>query len=175
MRVRQITGEDDEALASIIRYNLKKHGLDLPGTVYFDEGLDHLSTFYLGTGKRNYFIALDEKGKVIGGAGFAEFSGFSDCAELQKLYLSEEAKGHGYGYELIDLVLSQAKKCGYKKIYLETHTNLAAAIHMYEKKGFRQIEQPANCVHATMNRFFLMDLENAAEGSGVDSPDHGME
>ena len=43
-------------------------------------------------------------------------------------------------------------------MYLETHDNLAAAIHVYEKCGYKEIEKPAGVVHATMNRFFIKEL-----------------
>ena len=46
MRYRKITAADDEAIAKIVRDNLKAKHLDIPGTVYFDPDLDHLSTFY---------------------------------------------------------------------------------------------------------------------------------
>ena len=42
-----ITQEDDFPLAELIRYNLASHDLALPGTVYFDENLYHLSDVYL--------------------------------------------------------------------------------------------------------------------------------
>ena len=54
--------------------------------------------------------------------------------------------------------IKKAKELGYRKMYLETHTNLAAAIHIYEKSGYREIEKPAEVVHSTMNRFYLKDL-----------------
>ena len=47
---------------------------------------------------------------------------------------------------------------GYKKIYLETHTNLKAAIHLYEKCGYKLIEKPKEVVHSSMNRFYLKEL-----------------
>ena len=72
MEFRELTAEYDAALAALIRYNLKKHGLDIPGTVYFDEGLDHLSDFYAEKpDQRYYFILLDDGGKLVGGMGFA--------------------------------------------------------------------------------------------------------
>ncbi len=57
--------EYDEALAAIIRHNLKKHHLDIPGTVYYDEGLDHLSSFYDREG-RAYYV-LKNGTEIIGG------------------------------------------------------------------------------------------------------------
>ena len=159
MRYREITAQDDAALAKIIRDNLKAHNLDLPGTVYFDDNLDHLSDFYLVENhKRFYYVLFDDDDNVIGGIGLAEFEFFDDCAELQKLYLADDVKGSGIGYKLIKLIENKAVEYGYKRLYLETHTNLAAAIHIYEKSGFKVIEKPVGVVHATMNRFFIKDL-----------------
>ena len=159
MIVREITRADDEPLAAIIRCNLQRHGLDIPGTVYFDSNLDHLSDFYLANpDRRAYFILEEPLGQAAGGIGLAEFEPFPDCAELQKLYLSDGVKGSGLGYALIRLVEEKARSLGYRQLYLETHTNLQAAIHIYEKSGYRQIAQPASVVHSTMNRFYLKDL-----------------
>ena len=45
-----------------------------------------------------------------------------------------------------------------RKIYLETHTNLEAAIQIYEKCVYKQIAKPESVVHGTMNRFYLKEL-----------------
>ena len=41
-----IEPHQDAAMAAIVRAALKAHGLDIPGTAYFDEALDHLSVYY---------------------------------------------------------------------------------------------------------------------------------
>jgi len=133
MHYRIIEPKDNLILANIIRDNLKANKLDIPGTVYFDETLNNLSDFYLASPQRAYFIALDDNDNIIGGIGLAELGFMDDTAELQKLYLTDTAKGQGLSYELIDLVEETALNKGYKRIYLETHTNLKAAIHLYEK------------------------------------------
>ena len=159
MRTREIVQADDLILAGIIRDNLKAHALDIPGTVYFDDNLNHLSEFYRADGKRRfYYILLNDDDEIIGGVGLAEFELFDDCAELQKLYLADNAKGRGLGYELIRMIEKKAVELGYRRMYLETHDNLQAAIHEYIKSGFREIEKPEAIVHATMNRFFLKEL-----------------
>jgi len=156
MEYRTLTAEYDAALAALIRTNLKAHHLDIPGTVYFDDGQDHLSDFYNHEG-RSYFVLLDGE-KLVGGIGLAEFEGFPDCCELQKLYLDDSVKGRGLGYQLIEKVEQEAEALGYKSIYLETHTNLQAAIHIYEKAGYKEIERPDCVVHSTMNRFYMKEL-----------------
>ena len=151
-----LTEEHNRALASLVRSALREHHLDIPGTVYFDEGLDRLSEFY-SQDKRAYYV-LTENGKLIGGIGLAEFDGFERCCELQKLYLCKSAQGRGLGYEMIRFIEARAKELGFERIYLETHTNLAAAIHIYESSGYREIPRPDSVVHSTMNRFFLKEL-----------------
>ena len=44
--IRLITEKDDQAIADIIRKSLEKFHLDIPGTVYFDPQLDHLSSVF---------------------------------------------------------------------------------------------------------------------------------
>lgn len=159
MKTRLITPEDNLLIADIIRDNLKKHQLDIPGTVYFDDNLNQLTDFYNEKpDKRRYYIALDDNDNIIGGIGLAEFEGFDNCAELQKLYLVDEYKGRGYGRELFELACRAANEMGYRLAYLETHTNLDKAIILYEKCGFRLIDKPDCVVHGTMNRFYIKEL-----------------
>ena len=157
--ITTLTPEYDRALAALIRKNLEEYHLDIPGTVYFDDNLNHLSDFYLAEpDRRHYFILLDEEGKLVGGIGLAEIDIFEDCAELQKLYLANEVKGQGLSYRLMDLLEDKAKELGYRRMYLETHDNLGIAIHAYERAGYKEIPKPEAVVHSTMNRFFVKDI-----------------
>ena len=161
LNYRKIEPSDDARIAEIIRANLEKAHLNIPGTAYFDPELNHLSIYYNSNpSKRVYFIALGEQDDVIGGVGIDEFDGIEDCAELQKLYLDDSAKGKGWGKELMKLAINWAVSSGYKNIYLETHTNLSVALKLYEKMGFRQIEKPCSTTHNTMNRFYLKMLSD---------------
>ena len=159
IKYRKIEPADDAEIAKIIRSNLEKFHLDIPGTAYFDPELEHLSAYYNSEPeKRSYFVAVDVDGRIVGGVGIAEFEGLEACAELQKLYLDDSVKGKGYGKDLMRLAEEQARSAGYKSLYLETHTNLSAALNLYEKMGFRRIEKPCSTQHGTMNCFYLKKL-----------------
>ncbi len=159
LNYRKIEPADDKYIAKIVRTNLEKFHLDIPGTVYFDPELNHLSDFYNNNpSKRIYYVALDTAGQIIGGVGIAEFDGIENCAELQKLYLVDSVKGKGYGKELLKIAEDWARSAGYQNIYLETHTNLSVALKLYEKMGFKQIKKPQQVVHSTMNSFYLKRL-----------------
>lgn len=159
LNYRKIEASDDKRIAQIIRTNLEKLHLDIPGTAYFDPELEHLSSYYnCNSSKRIYYVALDEAGQVIGGVGIAEFDGIENCAELQKLYLDDSVKGKGYGKELLLIAEDWARSTGYRNLYLETHTNLSVALKLYEKLDFCQVEKPCSTPHSTMNCFYLKKL-----------------
>ena len=155
LQIRGITKQDDAALAKIIRAILKAHDLALPGTAYFDPELDCLSSFYMNKEGRAYYVALDEAGAVVGGAGFGEFNGDKTVAEMQKLYIVPEKRGTGLCSRLIKLVEEGAAKAGYKELYLETHHNLAKATEVYAAKGYNRLEKSrSGSLHQLMDIFF---------------------
>ena len=158
-QIRQITSADESKIADIIRTNLKTYHLDIPGTAYYDPELEHLSEYYNAVpDKRAYFVAEDDTGRIIGGVGIAEFSAIESCAEIQKLYLSDAAKGKGLGRRLLEYAEKQARQMGFERLYLETHSSLVAAIRLYEKLGYREIEKPDFIFHSTMDLFYVKSL-----------------
>ena len=169
MKIRQIQSKDDEFLFNLIRSCLEDADLNIPGTAYFDESIKKMSEFYLNKTSRNYFVVTDENDKALGGCGFAEFGTYDKSlskkgndikvCELQKLYISKEARQKGYSYQLVKLVESESKKAGYHKIYLETHHNLHVAMKLYQKLNYTLLEKPlAGSEHSTMDIFFIKDL-----------------
>ena len=82
--IREITEADNAAVAALVRDNIEAVGLDIPGTAYFDEALDHLSDCY-GKEDAKYFVLEDDDGEVIGGIGFAGFEAMKDTAQLHFL------------------------------------------------------------------------------------------
>ena len=158
--IRPIKTEDNSEIAKIIRNNLERFHLDIAGTAYFDKELDSLSFYYNAKpDKRSYFIVTDMGGTVIGGIGVAEFDGIDNCAEIQKLYLAAGAKGKGLGKKLMQTAEKFAQGAEYCRLYLETHSNLEAAIGLYERLGFHRIDKPETVLHGTMNRFYLKELK----------------
>ena len=133
-----ITEDDDAAIAAIIRANLERYHLDI-------------------------LILTDKSGRVIGGAGIAGFPEIDDCAEVQKLYVADGWKGRGYGRMLMKTIEEYARGAGFRRLYLETHSNLNVAMHMYEKYGFHLIGRPETVVHSTMDRFYMKELQSRKE------------
>ncbi|MCR6514414.1 GNAT family N-acetyltransferase [Clostridium sp. LY3-2] len=159
MKIRSIKSSDNKSIEKIIKDNLKSFNLDIPGTAYFDPEISTLSDFYKLTNKRDYFVFVDDLDNVLGGVGIAEYDEKNNICELQKLSLSNESKGNGASYKLLDAAINFAKEAGYTKIYLETYHTLEAAVHLYRKYGFKELEKPLiSCNHDTMDMFFIKDI-----------------
>lgn len=156
--IRKISPEDNAQIAKIIRANLEAHSLNISGTAYFDSCLDDLYSFYKSKDCGGYFVLVDKNNMVVGGIGFDKIDFFPNCAELQKMYIADSAKGNGLSYMLIRFIEERMKDSGIKTAYLETHSNLQAAIHVYEKSGYYKIERPDEVGHGAMDLFYKKEL-----------------
>jgi putative acetyltransferase len=59
--------------------------------------------------------------------------------EVAKMAVDEEHRGAGIGRALLEYTVAQARGLGAHRLYLETNSTLASAIHLYEAIGFRHI------------------------------------
>jgi len=166
--IRDIRQSDNEVLAKIIRDTLTEYKANKPGTVFFDDSTDHLSEVFKTTGSR-YFVAENEKGKLIGGAGIFPTEGLpAGMCELVKMYLVPEARGKGLGKMLMQKCIDAASGLGFSCIYLETMPELKDAIRLYEKSGFRFIPNSiGESGHDGCDLFMLKYLHPEDEAPGL--------
>lgn len=65
--------------------------------------------------------------------------------EVAKMTVSERCRGLGIGKKLLAHVIEHAREAGAKRLYLETNSKLANAVHVYESLGFQHV--PADRSH----------------------------
>ena len=58
---------------------------------------------------------------------------------IEKYAVSPKAQGFGIGTKLIKATIDKAKSLNAKRIFLETNSNLKAAVHVYKKSGFTEV------------------------------------
>lgn len=91
----------------------------------------------------------DRDGEIL---GFVMLVRKSDhTAKLRLLLVEPEARGLGLGRRLVDECVAFARRAGYKKITLWTHSQLIAARRIYQQAGF-------HLVHSESTHSFGQDL-----------------
>jgi putative acetyltransferase len=142
---REITAEDNPAIANVIRQVSAEYGLTADkGYTVADPNLDALYQVYSQRG--HIYWVVEYQGRVVGGGGLAPLAGgTSDTCELQKMYFLPVARGKGLAKKLAIQALEFAQQQGYHQCYLETTSSLTQAIGLYERLGFKHIDQAMGC------------------------------
>lgn len=158
MRIREIQPQDNAPIAAVIREVFIADNFPKTGTAFADIQLDFMYEVYEKPGA-TYFV-LENDGKIIGGVGISQLENSTEnICELQKMYLLQEARGKGIGFQMILKCLEKAIEFGYKKCYLETLPEMLTAQHLYQKAGFEYICAPmGNTGHTTCPIWMLKNL-----------------
>ncbi|MFS4469207.1 GNAT family N-acetyltransferase [Maribacter sp. 2210JD10-5] len=100
--------------------------------------------FLLGNGQANIidkgghiFMAIDDA-KIVG--CFALLKNGNTCYELGKMAVADDAQGKQIGQKMLIYAIDFAKIQNMEAIELYSSTKLPAALHIYKKYGFVQIE-----------------------------------
>lgn len=138
MQIREITKEDNLQVESVIRSAFLELNIPLKGTAYEDP--ETSSMFEAYNSERSVYFVVEHHGIILGGAGIKPLKNFDkDVCELQKMYSAPKIRGQGMGQKLMDRCIESALSFGFKKCYLETIPMLEAAIKLYRRNGFYDI------------------------------------
>jgi len=156
--IREIQPADNEQIERVIRACFHEFKIPLEGTAYSDVETTRMYESYQN-GNEVYFV-VDVDGKVLGGGGIKPLKDFeTEVCEIQKMYFSPDIRGKGYGKQLLERSLLSAKAFGYKQCYIESASQLKAAIHIYESYGFKHITGAlGNTGHYSCGVWMVKDL-----------------
>ncbi len=156
--IREIQAGDNTQMEAVIRACFSEFELPLVGTAYEDDETPKMFEAYQN--ENDIYYVVEENGEIIGGGGVKPLKDFeADVCEIQKMYSSPKMRGRGFGKLLFEKCLESAKALDYKQCYLESASQLKAAIHIYEKYGFRHLEEPlGNTGHFSCGVWMIKDL-----------------
>lgn len=113
----------------------------------FDEERDGFWTAVVD-GRVEGSVAIDGA-RTAGGRGGAAAGGGAEAggggegaeAHLRWFVVSDALRGQGVGGQLMEAAMGFCDSLGYDRVYLWTFEGLDAARHLYEKHGFRVVEE----------------------------------
>ncbi len=73
-------------------------------------------------------------------------------AQLRWFFVEKEFRGRGLGSRLLDRAVGFCKKAGYEGVFLWTVSDLNAASKLYQKTGFKLVEEKEECDWASWAR-----------------------
>ena len=162
LEIRPIELAHVPALLQIIAETRGEYGIADKGVPLL-EPADHALYATYQRQRTLYFVALLD-GEVVGGAGVAPLAGADPLTcELQRMYLRRDARGRGIGDALLQRCLAAAKQFLYVRCYLETVTQMHAALEFYGRHGFRDLQAPVGRTgHEHNDRWMMRPLRASA-------------
>lgn len=91
--------------------------------------------------RRDGFWTARVDGRVEGSIAIDGIHAEREGAHLRWFIVSDAIRGKGAGNRLIDTGMAFCRGKGYPSVYLWTFDGLGAARHLYEKAGFRLVEE----------------------------------
>lgn len=158
--MRKLLKKDVPQLVNLIKTVRAEFGFDSshPSASMMENELNKLYEIHTQN-KSTYFVLTHAK-KIAGGAGFGPLPGTNtDICELKCMYFSSQLRGLGLGALLLEKVLQEAKKAGFKSCYLETNNFMHRANTLYIKFGFKPLDRPiGNAGHAWTNCWYIKEI-----------------
>jgi len=132
--VRLWEPRDRDDVLALVKQVLGEYGLDFDPEDA-DQDLVDVEQHYQN--RQGEFWVVEKGGKLIGTGAFYPLVGRPDVAEIRKMYLLPEARGHGLGRALLKLLEERASKNNFSYARLETAAVLKEAIALYEANGYQ--------------------------------------
>lgn len=156
--IREIEQKDNSQLGHVIRTVILEMGAPKTGTAYEDKATDEMFETYQK--EKSVYYVVEYNNEVVGGGGIAQLDNFEgNTCELQKMYFLPVARGKGLGTQLISTCLKKAKSLGFENCYLETLPYMEAAVKLYKKYGFEDLDKPmGDTCHYSCNVWMIKKI-----------------
>ena len=83
-------------------------------------------------------VVLTEDGQAVACGALKPHE--DGTVELKRVFVRPECRRHGYAQAVLDALVARAKAQGFHTMLLETSTGFTAAIALYRRNGFVEVE-----------------------------------
>lgn len=87
---------------------------------------------------------------IVGCIGLHRLPGLKNGAEVKRLYVRPENRGQGIAEALLRALEAYADQHGYEALYLDSKSDLTAAIRFYQRQGYLPCERYNDNPQATI-------------------------
>ena len=160
---RPATNRDTSKIVDLIKLILAEFSLEY-STDSTDMDLTDIEESYSGNG--GIFEVIENESKEIIGTSALFRINESTCM-LRKMYLDKRYRKLGLGKKIMERILNFARDLNFKEIVLETNTSMIAAIQLYEKYGFKKIDNlddTSSRCNLTMKKDLSLGKNNEGRG-----------
>jgi putative acetyltransferase len=174
VQIRLLEPADVSALLTIIADSRAEYGIAERGVELLEPADRALYSTYQRQ-RSLYFVAVSG-GEIVGGAGIAPLAGADPLTcELQRMYLRHDARGRGIGNTLLEHCLKAARQLLFVRCYLETISQMRAALAFYSRHGFRELQAPlGQAGHTHNDRWFARSVRGSLRKYPIgDQAPHG--
>lgn len=96
------------------------------------------------------WLAQTETQQIIGCVLLRALDGLEKSCEIKRLYVRHEYRGQAIADKLLDALEQYAEKHGYQAAYLDSKSDLYAALRIYERRGYHECERYNDNPQATI-------------------------
>ena len=124
----------------VVTENKAAYGMDvIPNGGTPQEYIDQVFNKFTEIKPPKGVIYILEKDGLVEGMGVLRMIE-EGVGEIKRMYIRPRSQGKGFGKELYGLLESKAREFGFNKLRLDTADVAQAALHIYKKNGFIEIE-----------------------------------
>lgn len=121
-----------------------------PGSTHF-----RLDTIEVAEGMGGFYVAeLD--GTPVGCGAIRRIEPVT--FEIKRMYVDPKYRGHGVGHAVLGHLERAARRLGGRRLVLETGLRQLAAIALYRRYGFQEIEKFGEYIGGAVNCCYGLDL-----------------